>query len=322
MKKSIITLGIILAGVCSAGSISYASVSKGYTGPIDPITGEPLGGDDSNGEYEEDTTQQTEIPTSDGSLYNVETGMYSYLFQNGRVECSVANGMIVTDEVSMNVDGRTGVSLYKDGNLISDIPDTVSTPGNYMFIAGDVNSKSQLLGFRIINSKTGTLDQYIMPDGFYVDTVMIDGIERYGGFNSVDMTEEGFYEINYINSDTQVEYTLKVTVDHTPPQVTFKGLGKDNKAKGPVTVKGLTEDDVVSVTYNGEKSSLDMYNRVKDSGKYKIIVTDSAGNRVEKSFTILLYLNLSSSIFLAILLAIIVGVCIALLVTRKRLRVR
>ena len=332
MRKGIITLGIIALGVCSAGTIKSVNAAadirggygypgtgiyfdEGYTGPIDPITGEPLLGDD--GEEE----QKNEVATSGGAYYNRTDDMYIYTFDTGKVECSVADGMIVTGDVDIKVKGGN-VVLYKDGNKVTDIPETITSAGSYMFVAGDNNNKSQIMGFRVVKKRTGVLNQYVMPEGFYVDTVSIDGVEQNTGYSMVDMTAEGYYEIHYINSDTEHGYTLKVTVDHTPPQVTFKGVDKNNKAKGPVTVKGLEEDDTVKVTYNGEKGSLDMYNRVKESGKYTIVVTDSAGNSVEKTFTILIYLNLSSSLFIAIILAIIVGVCIALYVTRKRLRVR
>lgn len=333
MRKSIITLGIILAGAGSFGTLSrvYAAADasgetftgaaeilrdEGYSGPIDPITGEPIQDDD--GEEKE----QVEVQTSDGSYYNRNENMYTYSSEYGKVECSVADGMIVTGEVEVVVEGSSGITLYKDGNKVTDIPEEISDPGSYMFIAGDVNNKNQLLGFRIVKKTTGVLNQYVMPDGFYIDSVTIDGTERNSGFKSVDMNEEGYYEIHYTNTVTQVGYTLKVTVDHTPPQVTFKGVDKNNKAKGPVTIKGLEEDDIVTVTFNGKKTSLNMDNKLTESGRYKVVVTDQAGNRVEKAFTILIYLNLSSTLFIAIILAIIIGVCIALYVTRKRLRVR
>ena len=325
MRKAVITFGIILAGVCSAGSISLARTTAGpdmrdsYTGPIDPITGEPTG---SSEDTDEDTGEDVEVRCTDGSVYNRASNTYTYTFETGKVECSVANGMIVTGEVEIKVDGVSTVSFYKNGNKIDKIPNSVTEPGNYVFTYGDANHTAQVMSFQIINKKTGLLNQYIMPEGFYVDTVEIDSIEQNVGYSSVDMTQDGFYEINYINSSINMEYTLKVTVDHTPPQVTFKELDKNNKAKGPVTIKGLEDEDTVTVKFNGAKSSLGMNNKLTESGKYTVTVTDEAGNSVEKRFTILIYLNLSSTLFIAIILAVIIGVCVALYITRKRLRVR
>ena len=111
-------------------------------------------------------------------------------------------------------------------------------------------------------------------------------------------------------------------MDHIPPQVTFDGVDKNNKAKGPVTIQGLKKGDTVTVTRDGKNETLKSGNKLTESGKYTVIVTDNAGNVTKKSFTIMLYLNVKSIVLFAAFLLIIAGVFVALYITRKNLRVR
>ena len=119
------------------------------------------------------------------------------------------------------------------------------------------------------------------------------------------------------------EYKLDVTIDHTPPEITFEGLDEENNAKGPVTISGMSKDDTISILFNDEEAvSLDSDNQVSETGYYHVVITDPAGNSVEKDFRILLYLNVSATLFIIAFALVIVGVIVALYIARKRLRVR
>ncbi|SEF79710.1 hypothetical protein SAMN04487934_103188 [Eubacterium ruminantium] len=286
-----------------------------YSGPLDPVTGDPIGTD------EDGTPNRTVI--SDGSVYDAEEKTYTYTFPSAVISSSAADGMVVTGEVFLEASNNTALVLYKDGEKIANIPESVSESGAYTFTLNSDGTVKNVLSFRIVKKITNALNQYVMPDGFYVKSVYIDGVEQEDiSYGSVDMTQEGFYEISYKCSDNQVEYSLDVTVDHTPPDITFKGLGKDNKASGPVTVVGLKPTDTINITFNGKKTALDYDSQLTESGKYRVVITDEAGNRIEKNFRILIYINLRTGILIAIVLAVVIGVGIALYITRKRMRVR
>ena len=102
----------------------------------------------------------------------------------------------------------------------------------------------------------------------------------------------------------------------------FEGLDEDSEARGPVTLVGLEDGDKVTVMFEDEPAELDKENTVSEVGLYHVIVTDQAGNRTEKNFRIRLYLNISAAIFVVVVLAVIAGVAIALVISRKKLRVR
>lgn len=294
---------------------STAEADMNYDGPIDIFTRSPISEDS-----EQDQAQR--VTMSDGSIYDRPTGMYIYSVDNGSVSISVADGMMVTGDVTLAKGEDVNVLLYKDGELVDGFPQVINAPGSYAITSGEDGSAGQIMGFRILNKITGAVNQYNLPKGFSVRSVVINGEDAVSDYGVVDMTQEGSYAVNYVCSDNGISYYLNVTIDHTPPQVTFEGLDENNRAKGPVTVTGLEEGDTVSVISGDEVKKLNMNSQVVDSGDYRVVVTDQAGNYVEKEFKILVYLNLQAWMLLGFILILIVGLAIALTITRKRLRVR
>lgn len=295
-----------------------AGVSDGdfdYDGPIDMFTGSPISSDGG-----QDTTQRVNI--SDGSVYDRATGYYIYSVDNGSVSVSVADGMIVAGDVTVALSENANVRLYKDGEPLDDFPGLINAPGSYAIISGDTGNDGQIMGFRVVSNITGSVNQYNLPAGFSVRSVTINGNDVAYDYGVVDMTQEGVYNINYICSDNGITYTLNVTIDHTPPQVTFEGLDENNRAKGPVTITGLQEGDTVSVISGNEVKKLNLKSQITESGDYRVVVSDAAGNYIERQFKILVYLNLQAWMLFGFILILIVGMAIALTLTRKNLRVR
>ncbi len=315
LRGTLISLGILAGAVLSGGQV-YAANTIGYTGPLDPVTGEPIG-------EGEDGSSTTNIQIlNEYSWYDFDSSRFVYAIGNGEIHSTVAEGMVTTDEVVLSYINDPQIVLYKDGEQITPLPETVSEPGSYVITNAENGEYSDSLDFRIVKRVTGELYQYVIPEGFYLTTVLFNGVDVTTGYGSVDMTEEGYYDVTYVCAVTQMSYSLKVSVDHTPPQVVFKGLNSKNQAKGPVTLEGLDENDTVYVTYNDESSHLDMKNRLTESGRYSVVVVDEAGNVVSKNFRILVYLNVKAWMFLGIIVLGLAGIAAALLLSRKRLRVR
>ena len=146
------------------------------------------------------------------------------------------------------------------------------------------------MSFQIVESTTGRLNQYILPTGFTLRSVNFNGVPTKGGYGSVDMSQEGYYEIVYRCNQTGIDYYLNVTTDHTPPDVKFEGVDKEGRASGPVTITGLTDDDKVFVQLDEHDSRIDKNNQLTESGRYHVTVVDSAGNSVSRDFVIMIYL--------------------------------
>ena len=294
---------------------STTETDMNYDGPIDMFDRSPIPEDGG-----QEQTQRVNI--SDGSVYDRTTGMYIYSVENGAISASVADGMMVTGEVTFAKGEEADAQLYKDGELFTEFPQVVSAPGSYAVVTGGDESTGQVMGFRILNQVTGVVSQYNLPRGFSVRSVTINGEDAVYDYGVVDMTQEGVYNIGYICSDNGVTYNLTVTVDHTPPQVTFEGLDENNRAKGPVTLTGLEKGDSVSVISGDEIKKLNMKSQITESGDYRVVVSDQAGNIVEKEFKIMVYLNIQSWMLFGFILLLIIGLGVTLVVTRKKLRVR
>ena len=288
-----------------------------YTGDVDIYTGKPVVAGEDN------KNKASYIPIKDGSTYDVENGMFVYTLENGTFACSVCEGMITTSPVALIKDGEYNVALYRDGRKVDGIPSSVADPGSYVVIYWDNTSENQILTFQIVEKETGRINQYIVPQGFTVTSVYLNGELQKNSFGSVDMSKEGLYQISYRCSATGIEYYLNVTTDHTPPKVTFEGLDSDNKARGPVTIRGLQEGDTVYILLNDEnKGKMNYQNQITQEGSYHVTVTDKAGNSISRDFIIMIYLNVKGVFFLSLIIVIIIGVMIALYISRKRLRVR
>ncbi len=289
--------------------------NMGYQGEVDIITEDPIYNDADEDPY-------ATVSMSDGSFYDPKSGLYVYTAGNGYVGCSVADGMVVTDPVSFNETEEAAVELYYNGEKADGLPASVSAVGSYVLVEKTEQNDNQIMSFQIVNSVTGSLYNYILPKDFDIRSVYYEGSLKQTEKGSVELSDEGYYEIRYYCTKNLLEYNLSITVDHTPPEITLEGLDEYGRARGPVTVQGITEEDTVTLTYNEDASKLGYDDTVSESGDYHIVVADPAGNTFERDFTILLYLNNRTIIFFAILLAVIVGVAAALYISRKRLRVR
>lgn len=321
-RKRMRCICLILVFAVSASFAVYerayaeGEVDFDYNGEIDAYTGTPLEKDDG-----EEVVEQT-VTLSDGVIYDRESEMYRYPVGEGFFHCSVYTGMVVTGGVALSVDEGVDVIIYKDGKKGSKVPDEVTEQGAYVVTTGGESGGSPLMNFRIVETPTGKLERYDLPSGFALSQVTIDGEKVGSSGKSVEMMRDGEYEISYFCKGTGAEYVLSLTVDHTPPGVKFEGVDKENEARGPVKISGLSDTDFVTITRDGEETELNFRSSLTESGKYHVVVTDEAGNSVEKDFRILIYLNVQAWIFFGVLLLVAAGVFAALWITRKRIRVR
>ncbi len=308
-----ILIGILLTGG-RAQAIDWSN-DFDYSGPIDIFTGqapESSGVDTSN----------VPVTMEDGSTYDRKTGRFVYSIGDGSVSVSVADGMIVTEEVQLSGTEHVEAVVYRDGEELSGIPESVSKAGTYVVMDNTTEGGVQCMSFRIVKSITSNLASYVMPPGFFVKSVYRGNDEVMSDYGTVDLTEEGHYDISYHCTANSLDYSLSVTIDNTPPQVTFEGVDEKDVARGPVTVKGLAEGDAMTITLDGEETKPNLYNQLTRSGDYTVIVTDPAGNIQEKEFHIMVYLNMQAWMFIGVILILIVSLMIVLTVTRQRLKVR
>ena len=310
----LIALSLILCCCFTA----YA-VDLDYTGPLDPETNQPLGG--------EVVSSFNREMLSTGMFYDWSTHDYVYPVEDSLLEVhmNVADGMIVNTPVYVGSDDPS-VLIYCSGSEVTGDRSNIRKPGDYMVSVKNGGSLVRLMDFRIVGDSTNAINRFEAPDGFYILSASRDGENIYQGRYTVEMEEEGYYDIEYLCGATDHSYRLQVAIDRTPPQVNFQAkLDKEGRVRSAVSYSGLESTDTVVLLRDG--TAVDAYvnsdgtGQILDPGNYIMRVYDAAGNMSEYQFTVMVYLNAGSWIFIILLLAVIIAVGAYVVFKRKNLKI-
>ena len=294
MKRLRFRAAACLAAALTLLTMMASAVQLGYDGPVDSVTGEPS----ESGSIDAYSDQ---VRVSDTVYYDRNRMGYLYTAAgNARVLSSVVDGMVVQDVVRLEPDEGLNLTLYKDGTVMEDVDLThINETGDYVAQVTTGSGQTQrVLSFTIVGNATGRLTGYTMPSGF---------------------TEEGLYEVTYRCPRNGLDYKLNVLIDFTPPVLALEAV-ENGRARGPVSLEDLEEGAYISVYYNDKQIP---YQQVlEDSGDYHVLVMDQAGNLSEYYFTILIYFDLNSLVFMAMVVGVLAAVGIYLWLSRKRLKIR
>lgn len=268
-----------------------------------------------------DMVQMDRVSITGGISYDKNRELYCYTVDGFREEiaATVMTGMITTDSVSIYVPNEMDAVLYHDGAVWTDPLTTIGEVGNYALIVTRGGAETRLLTFAIVGNLAGDLSGYRMPDNFAVTGLRWNDAEIDYSSTLVDFTDEGDYAVTYRCVPTQRIYTLRVTIDHTPPVLILDGVA-DGVAHGPVTLSCEEENVTARVLLDGEE--IKESSTLSQTGRYDVTVTDAAGNSRTYTFRIALYFNTSSLVFFALLVVSVIAVVIFLYVDKKRVRVR
>ncbi|MCR5419097.1 MAG: hypothetical protein K6E84_09305 [Lachnospiraceae bacterium] len=302
----------------NSGNAGFSQEIMSYEGELDPVSRAPLNSDGTS------TDPEQVISLSEKVSYDRAVGMF--VFHSTRYDAEIrsdmADGMITRDVVRIDIPEGIPYTLYRNGEVVEE-PNMakIYEPGSYVVRLGRDNDVEDLFSFTIITALTGSVNYYDMPDGFQVDRVCIDGVQINNNRTRAELVLEGEYDIDYSCPKAGISYSLRVTIDHTPPEVIFIGVDESGTARGPVTWEGLKEGESLSFLKDG-KEFKNGSGKLTQTGQYVITATDQAGNESEYYITILLYLNAQSVVFMALFVAIIAAVLIYLHFEKARLRVR
>ena len=106
-------------------------------------------------------------------------------------------------------------------------------------------------------------------------------------YNSgIELKDDGEYVIVFENFDGE-KLVYKFVIDTIAPELTVSGTTRGSKGKDDVSV-GFAENDMIVQLYkNGELAGDYVYETlITESGKYKVVATDKAGNVSEVEFEI------------------------------------
>lgn len=288
-----------------------------YVGEVDPETG--------YGYHAPDLGSRISI--TDTMLYDSAEGRFVFpIGANSELSCTAADGMLLSDSVTLSTVGSPQLAVYRNGEAVDlSAGSTLRTPGEYSVYLGS-SSGTRICGFTILPAVTNLIHGYSVPEGFAVREVLRNG-EQQGYERYYAETEaEGEYEISTRCLQADRVYTLRVTIDRTPPALALSGnVGEDGRVRGPVTISGIEADTTLSLELDGKAEKLTVRDgsaTVRDTGSYRLTAVDAAGNSSSYQFTILLYLDSSAFLFVLLALAIVVSVFLYALRKRRKFKVR
>lgn len=269
--------------------------------------------------------EEGRIQLSDSMYYDTNSRDFVYpLSDSGQsVHASVANGMIVRGPVDVS----GGLLLaYRNGEPYDGSLSGLTEPGEYVIMSQLGSQTLRLFSFTLTAPTSSIIYAYNMPSGMFVTNAFRDEeeipFERY----SVPMQEDGQYHIEYECVATGVGYSLDVTVDRTPPELSFSGsIDERNRVHSALSISGIEAGSTLQVTLDGVPLQVDVSPdgtaQLPDSGQYVINVFDAAGNRSEYVYTVLIYLNAASLFFFILLALCAAAVIVYVFVKRKKLRI-
>ncbi len=303
--------------------IRAAASDINYSGELDPQTNEPAHQGNT-----ETGPASGRVQLSSTMSYDWKT--HDFVFSVGNtlneIHCSAADGMIVDRPVTLSTGSDTSIIVFRNGSEYTGSLSTIKDVGDYVVSSQQAGDRIRVLAFTIVGKTTNAVTIFSAPDGFYITSATRDGEQIYYDRYNTRMDLEGLYHIEYECVATDVIYTLDTTIDRTPPTLTFEGRINDEwQVRSALKFSGLEKDGSIVLTRGGvqvqPELNADGTGAVYDSGIYVMKVFDAAGNMTEYRFSILTYFTVGSLIFIALAVAIIVGVIVYILIKRKNLRI-
>lgn len=316
LSAALIGLGLCLFASATDGGGDYQG-DIDYVGEVDPETGFGYHTPDLGGR----------IPITDNMLYDSAKGAFVYpIGANSELACTAADGMVLTDTVTLSTVGSPQLSVYRNGEEVDlSAGSTLKEPGEYAIYLGS-SAGARICGFTILPAVTNLIHGYTVPEGFAVRELLYNGEQQSFERYYADMEAEGEYEINTRCLQADRIYTLRVAIDRTAPELVLSGnVGEDGRVRGPVTITDIEAGTVLTLERDGEAEKLAVRDGtavIRDTGSYRLTATDTAGNSSSYQFTILLYLDSNAFLFVLLALAIVASVFLYALRKRRKFKVR
>ncbi len=314
-------LTVVMAVLLCLLPAAVFAVNTDYSGYVDPQTNEPIAAESS-------TNGSARVFIDEGVYYDWTTTDFVYEVDNSNneVHAGVMDGMTVSGPVMISTGGDVSVAVFRNGEAYTGDLSNIKEVGSYAVSVVQGSSMKRLLGFQIVGNTTNSLMTFTTPENFFINSAFLDGIDIYEGRYSVDMEREGAYVINYQCGPTEQEYTLEVTIDRTAPSLKFTGsIDTQKRVHSALSFSGLEEGDTIYLLRDGVEAepilNADGTGKILDTGTYIMRVYDAAGNMHEYTFTIMMYLNGGSWLFVLLVLGSAAAVFFYVRFKRKHLKI-
>ena len=205
-------------------------------------------------EFEIDTSVDFDINIYDGGLSN---GVLIDLYEQV--------------EIYMTINGEE--YTYDEDILYN-------SPGKYTLKITDALMNTVEMTFTIVPEvSTGFSHNFDDTVGF--EKVIVNGEETRLSYGSLELTEDGTYEVGVVVDGKT--YTFTTTVDRTVDYA----INVHNKGFANSAALVAGEDVSIEATRNGEAIKYKVGDKLDIPGEYTLKITDSLGNEDEISFTII-----------------------------------
>ena len=140
-----------------------AAADTGYTGVINPETGEPE--DEQTPESYGDRTALTKNMYYDWSSRDY---VYPIADSLGEVHVSAADGMALTAPVYIRASADASVVVFCNGSEYTGSLNSCSDAGEYVVSALVGGQQKRLMSFTLLGKTSNQLHSFVVPDGFYI----------------------------------------------------------------------------------------------------------------------------------------------------------
>ena len=296
-----------------------------------------------------------ETVNTDVSLTWDETGLIAELYRNGEYAGLYENGTVLTDSAAYKIivtdvaDNATEISfvidkvadftadindqglansvtltahealtstLTKDGETIEySFGEIISVPGRYLLNVTDALGNRAELSFTIVEPLARSFE-YNFDDMPGFEKVMVNGEEKRLNYGTLELKTDGKYEVGVVVDGKTYLFTLMV--DATPPTVLLNGVENNGKTKETVTISELSEAADLKVYKNDEEIEYRLGDKLSETGKYRVVVTDLCGNAAVYEFEILYSMNAGAIILVGLGILALIGLGVTIFLMRKK----
>lgn len=264
-----------------------------------------------------------EVTITSSMKYDSIKNRYVYYISSSdsvKITSTAADGMYLASNAEVEFPTNGAGIIYHDGKEITDNPDnTYSKPGRYEVRVNVQGEEKSVFSFTIVGKKANSIYSYNIPEGFTLKSVQFNDNDIKVGSSSVNLTEEGKYKISYQCNRTGIPYTLETEIDRTAPTLLLAAV-ENGVADGPVDISDRGEENSILVYLNDQQ--INYSPELTAIGKYRLLLSDEAGNTTEYSFDIIPYLNTNAKIVIGALIIAIIALIVYLYVGKKKLKVR
>ena len=233
-------------------------------------------------------------------------------------EMNVADGGITNDSVVIKSNELVSVIVTKDGEAYSyTLGDEITDTGTYKVLLTDSYGNLKEVSFEIVSSQAKRTLNYSLGDNTTITKVTRNGVEVEYDSNHLAFTQDGEYEIFY--SQNGREYSFKLTLDTTAPELIITGVEDGGKVDGVVVLSDMNEPGTYHVYKDNVEISYKLGDELSEYGDYEVVVTDTLGNTRTYTFTLAFKMNGWAIALISVGLISLVGITTFIVLKRKKI---